>query len=102
MFYFMYVVFLIMKWFLAFFFPLFCVESPRKSPGGISEIIVAALLSCRSGSFSFRIDNVPMCDLTCAELAVFRQFISSEMKNSNFHNNIHERNHLMNNLNDAL
>ncbi len=87
-----------------FFFPLFYIERPRKSPRGISGIIVAALLTCRSGSISFRIDNVPMCDIICRTLCsiLFRQLISSEVKNSNFHNSIHESNRLMNHLNDPL
>ncbi len=65
MFYFMYVVFLILKMVSCFLLPFVCIERPRKSPGGISGIIVAALFTCRSGSFSFRIDNVPMCDIIC-------------------------------------
>lgn len=52
--------------FLLCFFPLLCAERPRKSPGGISGVIVAALLTCRSGSFSFRIDKgrrVCVCEI---------------------------------------
>lgn len=66
MFRFLHVVFVIIKT-LSFltFIAFSSVECPRKSSGDVGGVEVAALVTCRSGSFSFGSNNVTICDRTC-------------------------------------